>query len=127
MDLAGRAGREREAVRYTKVKHPEWIPHCNIDRTVRLSKAKRIPDSIEGFMLVTACKHLLRCVYGSNLQAAWALLCEALWDKITIPWHYLDWRIHRKQWENEEIAEEMKDIAEEVIEGRRDDEGARHE
>ena len=26
-------------MRYPKVKHPEWIQHVNIEKTVRLSKA----------------------------------------------------------------------------------------
>jgi hypothetical protein len=57
-------------MRNIKVKHPDWVKHCNIDDTVRLYKAGKIPDCIEGFMLVTPCKHLLRCVYGSDLHAA---------------------------------------------------------
>ena len=105
-------------MKYTKVKHPEWIQHCNIDSAVRLSKAKRIPESIEGFMLVTACNHLLRCIYGTNLRAALALLSSALWVKVTYPWRYLDWRIHRQQWEDEEISDEMKDIEEEIKESK---------
>jgi hypothetical protein len=68
-------------------------------------------------MLATSCKHLLRCIYGSNLKAAFALLGEALWNKITYPWRYADWLLHRKQWENEEIADEMKEIEDEVRNG----------
>ena len=108
-------GAERgTGVNYPKVKHPDWLQHCNIETTIRLSKARRIPDSIEGFMLVTACNHVLRCVYGTNLRAAWALLLAAIWTKLTHPWRYADYLIHRKQWEAEELADEMKDIEEDT-------------
>ena len=101
---------------YPKVKHKEWIQHCNIESVMRLSKTQKIPDSIEGFMLVAACKHVLRCVYGSNLHAAFSLFCSALWDKILYPWRYADYLLHRKRWQDEEVAEEIKEIEEEIKE-----------
>jgi hypothetical protein len=99
---------------YPKMKHREWVKFVNIEDVVRLSKANKIPQSIEGFMLQTSCKHLLRCIYGSNLRAALALLGEALWGKIRWPYAYLNWLLHRKQWEDEDIAEELKEIEQEV-------------
>jgi hypothetical protein len=101
-------------VNYPKVKHRRWIQHCNIDRVVRLCKQDKIPEVLEGFMLKAGCTHVLRCIYGSNLRAALALLGEALWDKATYPWRYFDWLLHRKQWEDEEVADEMREIEDEI-------------
>ena len=104
---------------YPKIKHPEWLKFCAIERTYKLYREGNLPASIEGFMLVTPLKHALRCIYGSDLRAALALLRQALWGHAKRPYAYANWLLHRKQWENEELAEEMKEIEDEIkAEGR---------
>ncbi len=101
-------------IHYPKMKRRDWVKHCNIADVVRLAQQDKIPQVIEGFMLDTAAKHLLRCIYGSDLRAATALFWHALWKQAARPFNYLNWLLHRKQWEDESIAEEMEEIADEV-------------
>jgi hypothetical protein len=105
-------------MRFTKIRHREYLKHCNIVDTWRLAQEGKIPSVIEGFMLVTSLKHGLRVIYGTNLKAALALLGMALWDKFKYPFAYLNWLWHRKEWEAEEEREELQDIVSEFTEKR---------
>ena len=102
----------------TKIKHPEWLPHCNIERTFRLVREGKCPEVIAGWMLVVALKHPLRCVYGSDLRAAWALLAQAIWDQLCRPYNYAYFLWHRKEYEREELNELIEDVGEEMGEPR---------
>ncbi len=71
---------------HTKIEHPDWMGNVNAEMTFRLYREGKLPKRIEGWMLVTSCRHALRCIYGSDLKAAWLLLLEAIHDVFT-------WRI----------------------------------
>lgn len=61
---------EQSARRITEpMAKPEWLPDALDDtiRTLKLARAGRIPDKILGWMLVTSCLRVLRCVYGDDL------------------------------------------------------------
>lgn len=100
-----------------QIKHRDWLKFSNVEKTFKLQRENRIPSSIEGWMLVVAIKHPLRAIYGSDLSAAWALLCQALWNKLTEPYEYFNWLLHRKRWEAEYEREEMQDLVDEFTEG----------
>lgn len=102
---------------HTPIKHPEWLKHCNIESTFALVKAGRCPDVIAGWMLVVALKHPLRAVYGTDLRAAWALLGQALWVKLTKPYRYAYYLWHRKEYERDELRELFEDVETEIGEG----------
>lgn len=42
-------------------------------RTMKLLRASKVPEVLIGSFVVTMCRRLLRCVYGSDLEAACAL------------------------------------------------------
>jgi hypothetical protein len=99
-----------------KIKHPDWLKFCTIERTYKLYREGKLPSSIEGFMLVTPLKHALRCIYGSDLRAAWILLGQALWGQIKRPYAYLHYLWHRKEWEQEELNDMCEDVKAEIEE-----------
>jgi hypothetical protein len=99
-----------------KIARPEWMPFITSDRTLKMAREDRLPKSIAGWMIVLACKHPLRCVYGSDLRAAWALLLSALWDKAKHPYDYLIYLWHRKEWEQEELKDMCEDVESEMKE-----------
>jgi len=58
-----------------EVKHPEALKH-HIPRHVKILTRVldgKIPEVLIGWMVVTSCRHMLRCVYGTDMQAAIAL------------------------------------------------------
>jgi len=67
-----------------KIKHPEWLEHSAIDKTMNLIRTGKCPECIAGWMLVVPLKHALRAIYGSNLKAAWHLLMDAIGDAIVM-------------------------------------------
>jgi len=73
-------------VKLPKIQHPDWIkedflPGSNIENTLRLYRQGKLPESIAGQMIAVAAKRPLRAVYGSNLRAGWALICDSLEEK----------------------------------------------
>ena len=62
------------------VKHREWLVLANArwNDTFRIYQEDLIPTPIQVFMLTAPLKHLLRCIYGSDLSAALHLLGQAL-------------------------------------------------
>lgn len=65
-----------------KIAHPEHLKYSHPQDSIRLFLAERMPECIAGWCIVVGCKHPLRAVYGSDLRAAWALLIDALRDKL---------------------------------------------
>lgn len=63
-----------------RIKRPDWFSHWHPESTFRLYKEGKLPEAIAGQMLVIALKHGLRCVYGSDLKAAWSLLFMAVYS-----------------------------------------------
>jgi len=57
------------------VAHPEWLKRQIPQhiKTLDLALKGKIPEKLLGFMIVTSCRHMLRCVYGSDLEAVIAL------------------------------------------------------
>ena len=101
---------------YTKIKHPEWLHHCSIERTFRLVKEGHCPECIAGWMLVVGLKHPLRAVYGSDLSAALHLLFQAVWNIVKKPYNYLYYRWHKKEYEHEELNDLCNEVNEELNE-----------
>jgi hypothetical protein len=100
------------------IRHREWLPHCNIVKVFSMARDDKLPLAIEGWMLVTALKHPLRCVYGSDLKAALALLRQALWTKIKYPYDLAYYLWHRKEYEQEELRDLVEDVKAEMEERR---------
>ncbi len=77
----------------TQIKHPEWMSYVNLEKSLKVYREGKLPCQIVGWMLVVPTRHLLRCIYGSDLRAAFALLWMAtigkLWDEISYRW----WRL----------------------------------
>lgn len=65
-----------------QIAHPEWLEHSSPEKSINLFRAGQMPRTIAGWMIVVGCKHPLRAVYGSDLRAGWALLTDALRDKL---------------------------------------------
>lgn len=64
---------------------PKWLECAipDVRRFLDLLAKDKVPDSIKGWMIVTAVRRLLRCVYGDDLTAAKALLDIALMEHRT--------------------------------------------
>jgi hypothetical protein len=67
---------------HVKIEHPEWLDEAiaSVMQSLRLIQAGSVPEVLKGRFLVTDCKRLLRCIYGSELDAIVALRTEALND-----------------------------------------------
>ena len=65
-----------------KILNREWLEDAldDFDRLSRLWRQGRIPEAIEGFMLLTPLRRMLRCIYDSNIAASAALTALALDD-----------------------------------------------
>lgn len=55
----------------TPVAKPEWLAEAvpEAEKLMRLIQAGKVPEVIKGWMVVVMCRRLLRCVYGSDLEA----------------------------------------------------------
>jgi len=94
------------------IKHPEWLQYSRVAETFALRK-KIGPLPCDGWMLVVSMKHPLRAIYGSDLKAAWALMKMAVREKLRKPWLYINYLLHRKEWQREQELEELREIEEE--------------
>lgn len=67
---------------YVRIDQPEWLDKAiqSTMLSLRLIQEKKVPEVLKGRFIVTDCKRLLRCIYGSNLDAVVALRTEALED-----------------------------------------------
>jgi hypothetical protein len=94
-------------MKFTNIKHPEWLVVSNPQKSIDLFNRGILPNKIAGWCIVVGCKHPLRCVYGSDLRVALALLWQATYGKIEQAVSWRIWTIlHPK--ELEELDEEFK-------------------
>lgn len=90
-----------------KIQHPDWLKVSNPQQSIDLYQRGILPEAIAGWMIVTALKHPLRAVYGSDFEAAIGLLKEATWGKARDEIYYRWWKwLHPD--EVEEIEKEIK-------------------
>lgn len=64
-----------------RIAHPEGLKYSHPQDAIRMFLNKQMPQCIAAWSIVVGCKQPLRCIYGSDLRAAWALLIDALKDK----------------------------------------------
>ncbi len=82
-----------------KIQHPDWMDEGRIAKAYQLYRQKKLPSSIEGWMLLTPIKHELRAIYGSDLRAAWELSAQAVQEYIRIRWVYhVERRLYYVPW-----------------------------
>lgn len=102
-----------------KIQHPEWLKYSHPQSSIDLFLKGWSPDSIAGFLMVTALKHPLRAIYGSDLKASLALLWSAIRAKTTEPlglwwWQHISGREEYKAMHAEMNETLLKRIAEEL-------------
>ncbi len=58
-----------------EVQHPDWLKSASkqAETTFKLIAADGVPEPLVGWFVVTKCLHLLRCVYGSDLETLTSL------------------------------------------------------
>lgn len=73
-----------------KIKHPDRLAPAfkAMKGSIELQERGLIPESIQGWMFVVPCRHLLRAIYGSDLKAAWALMKQAVAGLLKGIYHY---------------------------------------
>jgi hypothetical protein len=88
-----------------EIKRPEWLSHSTPQKSIDLYVQRLLPQTIAGWMIVVGCKHPLRAVYGSDLRAAWALLLDALWDRVENCWWWMRFKFFPPKDELSEMGE----------------------
>lgn len=84
------------------IRHPDWLIYSNPQVAIRIFLRGNMPDNIAGWMIVTSLKHPLRCVYGSDLRAAWHLLIDALKEKFFSGLWYRWMEFRHPEWNEDE-------------------------
>ena len=80
------------------IKHPNDLSFSSPQKSIDLYLEKRLPNCIAGWMIVVGLKHPLRCVYGSDLRAALALLWQATGVRVTETVYHWTWSLtHRAE------------------------------
>ena len=72
-------------MKFPSVAQPTWLKEAVSQsiRTLQLVADGRMPSVIVGWMVVVACRRLLRCVYGTD-EAAVSALTAWLMDEIEL-------------------------------------------
>lgn len=96
------------------IAHPDWLEHSQPEKSINLFRAGLMPRTIAGWMIVVGCKHPLRAVYGSDLRAGWALLIDALKDKLEVV--ITDVRCHAWCWWHDKPEQAYWEFQEQKIE-----------
>jgi hypothetical protein len=67
---------------HVKIEQPEWLDKAipEVLMSLRLIAEGKVPEVLKGRFIVADCKRLLRCVYGSDLDAVLAIRTEVLDD-----------------------------------------------
>lgn len=88
-------------MKFVSIRHPENLSYTEekVALSLRLFRQKKLPKSIEGFMVLTPLKHGLRCIFGSDLKAAWFLLMSAIGDKFGALWFRVSYPWKKKQYD----------------------------
>ena len=86
------------------IQHPDWVHDAfrSLSNVMRLYAQGGIPASIDGWMVVTPTRRLLRGIYGSDLRAAGYLLAFALNSKRRMAWE----RFRARWWPRAEDDED---------------------
>lgn len=76
-------------MRTGNVKDREWMLDAmkSAERVFKLYRADMVPKSVEGFMIATPCKRVLRMAYnGSNMKVGWFIFWDAVYERLQMIW-----------------------------------------
>jgi hypothetical protein len=98
---------------FPKIRHPDWLKDSTIEKTHRHYREGIYPESISGWLLVTAHRHDLRAIYGSDFRAACALLWHCIVEKLAFHCYRVRWRVGLLTKVEREVEEDCRKMDEE--------------
>ena len=98
------------------IKRPDRMPDAceSLRKSIDMHQSGLTPKSIQGYMLATRCKRVLRAIYGSAYAAIWAWLVSQVREDATLWW----WRVRVKLgfvWMSKEDREIYDDVMREDV------------